>query len=409
LHIWVFQISEPIPIEDGATKLRTSFLVDELIARNHTVIWWASAFNHLKKHWYFQRDSEVHVGKNLVIKALRGIGYARNLSLMRLLDHRILSWKFSFYSKFMPPPDIIICSLPSYDLAYRATKYAKKNHIPIVIDIRDKWPDNFVDVLPRNCQGLAKKILYFEFKMLETVLQNADSLLSMVSGLLDWGLERGSRKKSQQDRVFFLGYKRSDEKVNGSIDKVTNILPQLKNKLVITFIGTFAAYHNPKILVECAQRLRDLGACIVLAGDGPHREILMESAKGMDIIFPGWLNQAEATLLLKNSDIGICPTARLGDQVFFPNKAFAYFSEGLPILTSFKGDLEDLIKKYSLGGCYKDQEELISLITFLSKNPEALLLMKNNVKKVFDELFDASRIYSDYADHIEKVARNFSK
>jgi hypothetical protein len=35
--------------------------------------------------------------------------------------------------------------------------------------------------------------------------------------------------------------------------------------------------------------------------------------------------------------------------------------------------------------------------------------MSDNAKRVFDEMFDADKIYEEYADHIEKVYVNYKK
>src|SRR5687768_8574948 len=92
--IWLLQISEPLPVDASAKKLRTAYLAERLVDRGHSVVWWASTFNHLRKRWYFDRDTQVEVRPGLNITALKGIGYSRNISVRRLVDHRIISRKF---------------------------------------------------------------------------------------------------------------------------------------------------------------------------------------------------------------------------------------------------------------------------------------------------------------------------
>ena len=45
-------------------------------------------------------------------------------------------------------PDLILSSIPTSELSLEATKLGKKNNIPVILDIRDLWPDVFLDVLP---------------------------------------------------------------------------------------------------------------------------------------------------------------------------------------------------------------------------------------------------------------------
>jgi glycosyltransferase involved in cell wall biosynthesis len=405
IKVWVLQIGEPLPIDVSTKKLRTTFLTDKLIERGHSVIWWTSSFNHLRKQWYFEDDAEFHVDKNLTIKALKGVGYSKNISFLRLLDHRIIAWKFRRYALEMAQPDIIICSLPSYDLAFEAVSYARKRGIPILIDIRDQWPDNFLDALPVSIRRLARLALYSEFSMLNRLLKDADGIVSMTNALLEWGLSNAEREKTWRDKVFYLGCRQDESSIQPDVNNKLYFLPRLKGNLVVTFIGTFASYHNPEIIIDCAKILADKKIFFVIAGDGELGDYLkVKASKLSNVLFPGWLNQLEITTLLKNSDVGICPSGHLKNKLFFPNKAFAYFSEGLPVLTSFEGDMADVIEKLRIGMRYDNITGLVEAVTYLYNDRKSLEIMSNNTRKAFKEKFDADLIYECYADHVAKVA-----
>ena len=147
MKIWLIQIGEALPVKAGIRKLRTAYLADKLIQRGHSVLWWASAFDHFGKRWLYDHDKEVTLDQSFTIKALKGIGYKKNVSLTRYIDHRIIARKFKRFIPSAQKPDIIVASLPSYDLAYYATAFAQENSIPSLADIRDQWPDIFVEVL----------------------------------------------------------------------------------------------------------------------------------------------------------------------------------------------------------------------------------------------------------------------
>ena len=59
MNIWLIQSGEPLPTDDTVKKMRTALLADELLAKGHSVIWWTSAFDHIKKKWIFTKDTEV--------------------------------------------------------------------------------------------------------------------------------------------------------------------------------------------------------------------------------------------------------------------------------------------------------------------------------------------------------------
>ena len=49
MNIWLIQTGEKLPLQNKERKLRTTLLADCLIKRGHSVLWWASAFDHFKK------------------------------------------------------------------------------------------------------------------------------------------------------------------------------------------------------------------------------------------------------------------------------------------------------------------------------------------------------------------------
>ena len=40
-------------------------------------------------------------------------------------------------------PDIIVVSLPTIEFSYEACRYGEKNNVPVIVDVRDLWPDSF--------------------------------------------------------------------------------------------------------------------------------------------------------------------------------------------------------------------------------------------------------------------------
>ena len=76
MNIWLIKIGETLPFDCKARKLRTAILSKKFIERGHSVLWWASAYDHLKKEWVFQKRG------NGFIKEIIDI-YIRKLEFMR--------------------------------------------------------------------------------------------------------------------------------------------------------------------------------------------------------------------------------------------------------------------------------------------------------------------------------------
>ncbi len=410
MMIWLHQTGEALPIRPGVRKMRTALLANRLVDRGHHVVWWASAFDHMSKRMLFREDIELPIRPGLTIHALRGIPYSRNITLTRYLDHRLVAEKFRRRAPGLPRPDVIVSAMPDYHLAYEAAQFARKKRIPILIDIRDQWPDIFLQVIPPSFRGIARALLFDDFRKLRRTLTQADALISMMDPLLDWGLARVGRSATWKDRVFYLGATRP--KTDGAHPpggRLTEILERSKNKFIVVFIGTFGSYANPLTIVRAAQLLNQSTGpnspfVFIVAGDGEHFEDVTHAARNeSNIFFPGWVREEEIAVLLSAASVGVIPSNQPVNA--FPNKAFVYLSAGLPILASVEGDLKHYIDQREIGMHFppNDHVRLAEHVRTLADHPRLRQDLAKNSRTLFNEKLDADTIYTSYADHIEKV------
>ena len=230
MNIWLITIGEPLPLEPDVRKYRTAMLADKLIELGHTVRWWTGAFEHQRKVMQFTKDQEVSLSDRLALQVLRGCGYRRNVSLARYINHQIVALKFRIQSKKFAKPNVIIASMPDHLLAYEAARYARKNNIPFLVDIRDLWPDIFLDRFKKmGMYGLGKLVLTRDFMLLTSLLKSAYALTAVSRGYLQWGLDKVRRSQGPFDRVFYHGYKASAKRATNS-NKRLDISPWLKGK-----------------------------------------------------------------------------------------------------------------------------------------------------------------------------------
>lgn len=408
MNVWLIQIGETFPFVDGARPLRTAYLAKALADRGHTVTWWGTSFDHFKKEWVADGDRVIVWDERLTLVAIKGLGYKKNLSLSRYLDHRLIAKKFKKMIAGHPRPDIIVAALPSYDLAFEAVRFGKKTSVPVVIDIRDQWPDIFIDNLPVGLKFFGRKVLAYDFFMARKAIQEAYALVSMMPLILKWGLTYAGRPQSNRDKVFYLGYEESDDG-KGNL-ALPDYLRGHEKKFIISFVGTFGAYHNPSILLEAAGHLKNNGILFVLAGNGQFYNEIKEKASRLDnVVLPGWLNQKEIAALLSHSHVGMCTTTR--KAFFFPNKVFTYLAAGLPIFSAFDGDLKKIIEDRKIGFFYPpdDASRLLECIRSLYDDQDLYKEMASNARQTFLELFDAGNIYPQYAEYLETLAGTFNE
>jgi len=96
------QTGEPLLITSGLRKMRTAALANKLLKQGHSVLWWASAFEHQRKIMIAGRDRNFNISKIYTIRVLRGCKYRKNVSMSRCINHQIVALKFRMQSGKFP-------------------------------------------------------------------------------------------------------------------------------------------------------------------------------------------------------------------------------------------------------------------------------------------------------------------
>ena len=411
MNVCLIQTGEPLPIRSGVRKMRTAVLADKLLERGHDVFWWSSAFEHQRRVMISPNDRDFSVSERFTIRVLRGCGYRKNVSVARYIDHQIVALKFRIQSKKFPKPDVIVASMPEYLLAYEAARYARKNGIPFLVDIRDLGPDIFLNRFKNmGLYGLGKMVLARDFALLASLLKSADALVAVSKGYLQWGLDKIGRAQCPFDRVFYLGYKAHSKKaaVSNEGSEIPDWLKGRENQKLFIFIGTFGVSYELELILDAAKRFEKSGRndiCFVLAGTGEQYELIKRKTLGLrNVVLPGWIGKKEIDALLKSAYAGLLSYIK-GASQGLPNKPFEYLSAGLPLVNSLEGEMAELIDRYGFGLNYPpgDIDGLCRCIERLVSDSALHQQMSLNASKFFKEFGDADKIYGEYAEHIERL------
>ena len=410
MNFWLLQTGEPLPLVPGVRKMRTGLLAETLLGRGHQVRWWASAFEHQRKFMQFNKDQEITNKDGCIFQVLKGWGYKTNVSFSRYLDHRLIAWKFRMLSRRFERPDGIIASLPCHHLAYEAVRYAKKKNVPIIVDVRDLWPDTFIDFLPgKAAKTIGKIMLWQDFLRVKDLLSKCDAISAMSNSVLNWALQKAGRPTSVWDRVFYMGYKKAE----GNSSKPLAWLKGREAQKLAVYIGTFGNSYELSLILQAARILQEEGndaICFVLAGTGDHEETLRKEACGLsNIIFPGWIDSEEIRKLLQRAWVGLVPCRSVTGAM--PNKVFEYLSAGLPVISSLEGEMAESIQKFALGFNYRagDLQGFIGIIKKLINNPGQRVELVQNAVSYFNENGNADQIYLKFAEHVENIVAHHKR
>jgi glycosyltransferase involved in cell wall biosynthesis len=407
MNLWLLQTGEPLPLAPEVRKMRTGLLAEILLNRSHRLRWWASAFEHQRKFMQFDTDQELTIGNNMIYQILKGCGYKKNISLTRYIDHRLIARKFRILSRRLESPDGIVASLPCHHLAYEAVQFAREKNIPIIVDVRDLWPDTFLEFFSGNAgKKIGKIILSQDFFRVRDLLARCDGISAMSKSVLDWAIRKAGRPKTPRDRLFYMGYK----KTNGDSGKFPTCLKGRESQKLAVYIGTFGHSYELALILRTAKILQDKGnsdICFVLAGTGDQEEVLRRGASDLsNVVLTGWIDSNEIIGLLQRAWVGLIPCRSVSGAI--PNKVFEYLSEGLPLISSLEGEMAEAIEKFALGVNYRpgDLHGLLDAIGKLIDNPGRRKQIAENAVSYFHENGNADQIYSKFAEHVEDVVEH---
>lgn len=417
MRIWLITVGEPLPVDGPDVRLyRTGILANLLVSRGHRVTWWSSAFDHTEKRQRSSGDTAIDLSENLRLILLHSVAYATNVSLSRIANHIGIARAFRRLAPQEPKPDLILASLPTLELALAAVKYGEQYQVPVVVDVRDLWPDIFVDLFPRPLQALARVILYPYTVIARRACRGAAAIIGITPAIVGWGLRYAGRPGTSRDKAFPLGYSSSEPSAeavfkagqfwrNHGIDEKTGF--------IVCFFGAMGRQFDLDTVIEAAKTVENTGADIrfVLCGKGDsHEHYKQLAASCSNVVFPGWVGASEIWTLMRMAKIGLAPYNSTPDfEMSIPNKVIEYFSAGLPIISSLQGVVANILLQYNCGMTYsrKNSVELANSIMYLHDNPEVLSEMSQNAGGLFKEKFIAENVYGELVSHLEDIANNY--
>lgn len=409
MRIWVQEIGEPLPLEKNVRLHRYGLFTKALAEKGHDVTWWTSSFSHAPKSHLVEKDSEVnHSGAK--IKLIKGPGYPRNISIERIKHNRHFAKTWAEMARKEIPPDLIIAPIPIIETAVEAVKYAKENNIPVLLDIRDEWPDELRDIAPKPLRKLAQLFLSGAYRKMKYVCQNVTGIMGVAEKQVDYGLGFANRKKSPNDQVFYLGYELktpSPETVALGEEwyKQQNFNSDL---FTVCFFGTLGKFFDLDTVIEVAKQLESENNPIqfIIGGDGSDLERLKQKAQGLKHFhFVGWVKEPEIQAIMRHSQVGLAPYKK-DAKMSLPNKPFEYMSGKLAILSSLKGELEILLEKHQGGFSYTadDQAGLKTKLLKLKDNRDQTQKFGLNNYELLKEKFQIEKVFNNIENHFRKVA-----
>ena len=401
-QIWLLQDGEPLPTDHSPRLMRTGTLAPLLAAAGFSVTWWTSRFSHGLKKQREVKGRFVEVGERYRICMLDGPGYAKNLSLRRVRHYQSLGAEFTALAGTLEPPDIILASYPSPDLSFAGMRFARQHDTTFIVDIRDPWPDIFLDYFHPLVSWAVTPVVHFYRRKARAIFRSADSILAVSEAMLEWGIGYAERQRRTGDTVFFIGYNRQPAERQVAVPaRFTEASP-----LICLFATTCGNSYDGLTLVQAARILEDEGerrVTFVVSGDGECRPKWMAEASGLETVrFTGWISDEELQDYFFRAHVGLILMHGGITSFWLGNKFGEYLSTSLALINNVPGEAAAIVdtKGVGLNVPAKDAQALADAVRALVSSPETVRQAMASSARVFTDLFERGRIYDRYVSYL---------
>jgi glycosyltransferase involved in cell wall biosynthesis len=416
--VWIVTSGEPLPgDEENPRLLRAGLLAQTLAGLGYSVTWWTAAFDHrTKRHRREPASRSSAAGAAVAIRMLPSPGYGRNISPARLWDHARLARTFAAAAPEAERPDLIVASLPPLELCAAAVRFGRQRGVPVVVDVRDLWPDTFLDAFPRQLRRAGDALLRPYRALARYSARHAAAVLGPSQEYVDWALHLAGRSVSSLDAPFPFAYPDTppaDEAVRSAERFWDEAGVRVESReFRVCFFGTLGSQFDLDTVLAAARQLEAGGSPVrfILCGSGPAEQRWREAAAGCsNVLLPGWVDAAAIWVLMRRCQAGIAPYHETENFLRnIPNKPIEYMSAGLAVLTSLQGAQRNMLTCAGCGIFYRSgsTDDLAAVLRRAAADSEALYRLSTNARETFERQFAAEVVYPRLIEHLVRCWRS---
>lgn len=375
---------------------RTNY-IPELFAKNgYEVERVSSNFNHhTKKHIL---EPEVNLPYKVTV--IKTLGYKKNVSIKRIISNKIYAMRLNKYLREKTKPDIIYAEVPVLDVANVVRKYAKKNNVKFIIDVRDLWPEAFKMII--RIPIINDIIFLPQTIKANKIYRDADVIVAVSDAYKNRALE--VNKKARPAFTIYLG---TELKTFDEFSKTKMKLKENNEEMLLGYVGTLGNSYDLETAFDAINILNKRGnrnLKLFVFGSGPLEENYRSYAENLDINveFTGRIPYREMVPMLMQCDIALNPI-RKGAAQSIINKHADYAAAGLPVVNSQEcSEYRNLVEEFNIGLNVENSnpEDMADKIEILLNNEKLRKEMGVNHRKLAEERFDRERTYKKLLEYL---------
>lgn len=328
--------------------------------------------------------------------------------------HRSFVWRVISFLSFMftsvvaalraRDVDVVMGTSPPIFQAISACVVAWLRRRPLLLEVRDLWPEFAVSLgVLRNpvLIKLSRWLEMFLYRRATHILVNSPAYRDYIIAK-GFAPEKISLISNGVDAAMFDPAARG-ERVRRELN--------LDGKFVVTYAGALGLANDITNILKAAARLRDnANIHFLLVGDGKERANLESFATANNlhnVTFTGSRPKSEMKEMLAASDLCLATLQNIPMfRTTYPNKVFDYMAAGRATVLAIDGVIRDVIER-ARGGVFVtpgDDAALAAVVERLSRNTEEVREMGASARRYVVEHFDRHKQAEDFVVLLERIA-----
>jgi len=319
-----------------------------------------------------------HMSKNAYVCQVPGcvqmhtMPYYKNLSIRRILSHRMFAGKvFQYLEKLPEQPDVLVAMVPPNFVSHYMRKYKKRHpQVKLIFDIFDLWPETFPS-------GKAKKLLAPVFSVWAWLRNHSLGCADYITTECDLFRQRLKLNPEKSATVYLCAEPLEFPEIPVCLRE---------DGIDLCYLGSINNIISiPDICKLIAQLSAVKPVSLHIIGKGERQQELMDSAceAGAEVIFHGAVyDEAKKQEIMSRCHFGL-NIMKSSVCVGLTMKSVDYFRHGLPIINNIPADTEIMVKERAVG-IRLDENAAESILALTADD---MIQMRENVKQLFDQQF----------------------
>ena len=396
-------LTQYYPPEMGAPQARLSNLASHFLEHGHEVHVLTAMPNYPQGQIYPGYGGLLRREKSGGVSIIRSYVYpATGLGHKRLLNY----FSFVLSSAFvgacaLPRLDYLITESPPLFLGISGYLLSRFKRARWIFNVSDLWLESGIQ-LGALKEGLplrmARSLERFCYRKAWCVTGQSKEILSAIG------------RQHPEVALYHLSNGVASELFGPDLRSDETRAELAPGKATIALYAGLHGYaQGLESLVQAAAMLQDMESLsIVLIGDGPEKQTLVERARaeGLDNIrFLDAAPRERMPAFLASADIALVP---LKERLFgaVPSKLYEAMGAGLPVVLMTGGEAESIVEESGSGVVVPpgDVEALTSAIRSLASDPAERLAMGARGREAAVTRFDRKAIADEFIEFLEKQA-----